>query len=116
MGQYVTIYGTGAININTAPKMVLRVLPVVPPSADITAELADKMDQYRRSKNNNLSSVGWYKNVSGMSSITIKPELIEMVKSNYFRIYATGVADKMEQNIMGTIQRSPFQVMSWRQN
>ena len=111
LGQFVTIYGTGAININTAPKMVLRAL-----SPNITVELADKMDEYRRNRSNNLSSINWYKNVSGLEGVTIKPELIEMVKSNYFRIYATGVADKMEQNISGVMQRSPFQIMSWRQD
>ena len=109
--QFVTIYGTGAININTAPKMVLRAL-----SDDITAELADKMDEYRRSKSSDLSSISWYKKVPGMESITIKPELIEMVKSNFFRIYATGVADNMKQNISGVMQRSPFQIMFWRQD
>ncbi len=108
--QYVTIYGTGAVNINTAPKLVLRAL-----SPDMTAALADKMDEYRKKPGNNLSSVNWYKNVPGMEGITIKPELIEMVKSNYFRIYATGVTESMEQTISGVIQRSPFQVMSWRQ-
>lgn len=111
LSQFVTIYGTGAININTAPKMVLRAL-----SSGITVELADKMDEYRRNKSNNLSSVDWYKNVSGMSNVMIKPELIEMVKSNYFRIYATGVADMMEQNISGVMQREPFKIMIWRQN
>jgi general secretion pathway protein K len=111
LGQYVTIYGTGAININTAPKMVLRAL-----SPDITVELADKMDEYRRSKSNNLFSIDWYKKVPGMEGVTIKPELIEMVKSNYFRIYSTGVADKMERTIDGIMQRSPFQIINWRQN
>ncbi len=109
--QCVTIYGTGAVNINTAPKMVLRAL-----TPDITVELADKMDEYRRSKSNNLSSVDWYKKVPGMESITIKTELIEMAKSNYFRIYTTGVRDKMKQNIMGVLQRSPMKIMSWRQD
>ncbi|KAF0158503.1 MAG: proteinral secretion pathway protein K [Syntrophaceae bacterium] len=109
--QLVTIYGTGIISINTAPKMVLRAL-----SPDITVELADKMDKYRRSKSNNLSSVDWYQKVPGMENVTIKQELIGVAKSNYFRIYATGVADKMEQNISGVLQRSPFQIMSWRQD
>ena len=111
LGQLVTIYGTGAVSINTAPKMVLRAL-----SPDITVEWADKMDEYRRSKSNDLSSVDWYKKVSGMGNVAIKPELIDVAKSNYFRIYATGVADKMEQNISGVMQRSPFRIMSWRQD
>ncbi len=109
--QFVTIYGTGAISINTAPKMVLRAL-----SPDISVELADKMDEFRRNKSNNLSSADWYKNVSGMGSVTIKPQLIEVAKSNYFRIEATGVADQMTQSISGVMQRSPFQIMSWRQD
>ena len=91
--------------------MVLRAL-----SPDITVEWADKMDEYRRSKSNDLSSVDWYKKVSGMGNVAIKPELIDVAKSNYFRIYATGVADKMEQNISGVMQRSPFRIMSWRQD
>jgi len=109
--QFVTIYGTGAISINTAPKMVLRSL-----SPDISVELADKMDEFRKNKSNNLSSADWYKNVSGMGSVTIKPQLIEVAKSNYFRIEATGVADQMTQGISGVMQRSPFQIMSWRQH
>lgn len=111
LAQFVTIYGTGAVNINTAPKMVLRAL-----SSEITVELADKMDEYRRTKGNILSSVDWYKKVSGMEGMTIKPELIEMVKSNYFKIYSTGAADKMEQRISGVIQRSPFSIVNWRQD
>lgn len=107
--QCVTIYGTGAVNINTAPGPVLRAL-----SEHLTAELADKMDEYRLSPGNDLSSVTWYKNVAGMGDITIKPELIEMVKSNYFRIYSIGMTEGMEQSVSGVVQRSPFQVMSWR--
>jgi general secretion pathway protein K len=107
--QCVTIHGTGAININTAPKPVLRAL-----CAEVSAELADKMDEYRRSPGNDLSSVTWYKNVPGMGDITIKPELIEMVKSNYFTIYSTGMTEGMEQSVNGVVQRSPLKVLSWR--
>jgi general secretion pathway protein K len=111
LAQFVTIYGTGAVNINTAPKMVLRAL-----SSDITPELADKMDEYRRAKGNNLSSVDWYKKISGMEGVTIKPGLIEMVKSNFFTIYSTGISEKMEQSVSGVIQRQPFLIINWRQN
>jgi general secretion pathway protein K len=111
LAQYVTVHGGGAINLNTAPKMVLRAL-----SSEITATLADKMDDYRRKEENDLSSPLWYKKVPGMEGITIKAELITLVKSNYFKISATGKLDKMEQTVTGIVQRSPFQVMSWRQN
>ncbi|MFO7568449.1 MAG: type II secretion system minor pseudopilin GspK [Smithellaceae bacterium] len=109
LAQYVTIYGTGAININTAPKMVLRAL-----SDKITADIADKMDEYRKADGNDLSSVLWYKRVSGLENETIEPNLIENLKSDYFRIVATGVADNMEQTITGVIKRSPFQIVYWR--
>ncbi len=111
LGQFVTIYGTGAISINTAPKMVLRAL-----SPDITVELADRIDEYRNSANNDLSSADWYKKVSGIGGTTIKPELIDVAKSNYFKINATGVIEKMTQNVTGFLQRSPFKIMSWRQD
>lgn len=111
LGRFVTIYGTGVISINTAPKMVLRAL-----SSDITVELADKMDEYRRQGGHELSSVDWYKKVSGMAGVTIKPELIEVAKSNFFSISATGVLGKMEQRISAVMQRSPFQIMHWRQD
>jgi len=114
--QFVTIYGSGAVNINTAPKLVLRAL-----DERISAELADRMDEYRRAKGNNLSSVDWYKKVTGMEAITIKPELITMVKSSHFKIYSIGIADKMERGITGVIQRprtsrEPVSIVSWRQN
>ena len=111
LSQLVTIYGTGAVSINTAPKMVLRVL-----SPDITVALADKIDEYRRNKSHDLSLVDWYKKVSGMESVTIKPGLIDVAKSNYFSIYATGVADKMSRSISGVMQRSPSRIIHWRQD
>lgn len=107
--QLVTIYGTGAININTAPKMVLRSL-----SSDITAEAADKIDAYRRNKSSDLSSADWYNRVPGVGNVTIKTGLVDVTKSNYFKIYSTGVADKMQQSVAGVIQRAPFRIMSWR--
>lgn len=111
LAQFLTIYGTGVISINTAPKMVLRAL-----SPEITDELADRIDEYRKNENNDLSSVDWYKNASGMGGITVKAGLIDVAKSNYFKIYTTGVSDKMKQNIIGVLQRSPFKIMSWRQD
>jgi len=111
LAQFVTIHGTGTISINTAPKMVLRVL-----SPDITVEMAEKMDEFRRNQNNNLASPDWYKQVSGLADATIKPTLIDVAKSNYFGIYATGVTERMSQNVRGVIQRSPFRIMSWRQD
>lgn len=115
LSQFVTIYGSGAINPNTAPKLVLRAL-----NDGITAELAERMDEYRKVLTNNLSSVDWYKKVTGMEGITIKPELITMVKSTHFKIYSTGITGKMERRITGVLYRptesgKSYTVVSWRQ-
>jgi general secretion pathway protein K len=113
LAQYVTVDSEGAININTAPNMVLRAL-----SPAITAQLADKMDEYRRTEGKNLSSADWYnKEVSGMAGIQITLELT--VKSNYFKIISTGKMNNMEQNIVSVVKRLPekksVQIVKWRQ-
>jgi general secretion pathway protein K len=113
LAGYVTVDSDEAININTAPKMVLRAL-----SEGISAELADKMDEYRRKEGNDLSSPQWYKQVSGMAGVTIKPELIT-VKSNYFKIISTGRMQNMAQSVSGVIKKSQqksFQIIKWRQD
>jgi general secretion pathway protein K len=113
LAGYVTADSDGTININTAPKMVLRSL-----SAGISAELADRMDEYRRKEGNDLSSPQWYKQVPGMAGVTIKPELIT-VKSSYFKIISTGKMKNMEQSLSGVVKRSgqkSFQIIKWRQD
>lgn len=111
--EYVTADSDGIININTAPVMVLRAL-----SDEISAELADSMDEYRRKEGNDLSGSQWYKQVSGMANVTIKPELIT-VKSNYFKITSTGRMQNMTQSVSGVVKRSQqksFQIIKWRQD
>jgi len=93
--------------------MVLRAL-----SDDITAELADSMDEYRGKEGNDLSSPQWYKQVSGMAGVTIKAELIT-VKSNYFKIISTGKMKNMAQSVSGVVKRTQqksFQIIKWRQD
>jgi general secretion pathway protein K len=112
LAQYVTIYGDGYININTAPKLVLRSL-----SPNISADAADKMDEYRRRPGNDLSNPTWYKNVSGMESVTIKPQLIA-TKSSYFKISSSGKLGNMIRTITGVVNKSmgskSFKVVGWR--
>ena len=112
LAGYVTEDSDGAININTAPKMVLRAL-----SADIDAEAADRMDEYRRKEGNDLSSPQWYRQVSGMAGVNIPPELIT-VKSNYFKIISVGMMKNMAQSLSGVVKRSgqTVQIIKWRQD
>jgi general secretion pathway protein K len=113
LAGFVTADSDGAININTAPKMVLRSL-----SAGISAELADRIDEYRRKEGNDLSSPQWYNRVSGMAGVNISPELI-MLKSNYFKIISVGTMKNMEQSLSGVVKRSgqkSVQIIKWRQD
>jgi len=110
---YVTVDSDGLININTAPEMVLRAL-----HDEISADLADSMDEYRRKEGNDLSGPQWYKQVSGMANTTIRPELIA-VKSNYFKITSTGRMQNMAQSVTGVVRKSQqksFQIIKWRQD
>ncbi len=113
LAQYVTTDSDGQININTAPKMVLRAL-----SGDITVELADSMDEYRRTESNYkyLSDPTWYIKVPGMTA-TIKPELIT-VTSNYFKIISVGKMKNMQQSLNGIVKKSgqSVQIIKWRQD
>jgi general secretion pathway protein K len=113
LAQYVTADSDGAININTAPKMVLRAL-----SPDINAEAADRIDEFRKNEANDLSTSDWYRKVAGLAGATIKAELIT-VKSNYFKIISTGKMKNMEQSLNGVVKRSGqkfVQIIKWRQD
>lgn len=94
-----TVYGDGAININTAPKLVLRAL-----SKDITAEMAEEMDKYRRTEGRSLADVNWYRNVQGMQSIAMEYGVLS-AKSSYYTITSTGLFGNMKERVTGTIKK-----------
>ncbi len=107
---YVTVHNDdGKININTAPKIILRSL-----ADGISAEAAGKMDEYRQKEGSDLSSIKWFLDMAG---VNIPPELIT-VKSNYFKIISVGSMKNMEQGLSGVVKRSgkSFQIIKWRQD
>jgi general secretion pathway protein K len=111
--QLVTVDSDGRININTAPKLVLRSL-----SDGITPEMADEMDEYRRKEGNNLSDLQWYKRVSGMDAVSMNPDLLT-VKGSYFKIVSTGKMNDMNKTITAVVQKADNQsvrVVKWRQD
>jgi general secretion pathway protein K len=112
LAAYITANSDGLININTAPKMVLRSL-----SEDIDSEKADRMDEYRLKEGNDLTNIIWYKQVPGMESVAIKPELIT-TKGNYFKIFSTGKMKDMTQSLSGVVFKSgsSVQTIRWRQD
>lgn len=110
--DFLTVYGDGQININTAPKMVLRAL-----SADMTTERADAMDNYRRDPANSLSDRAWYTKVDSMYGVTLADNIIS-VKSRNFRITSTGILASMRETVSGVIERDidskKLRVLFWK--
>jgi hypothetical protein len=93
--------------------MVLRAL-----SPDINAEVAGRIDEFRKNEANDLSTSDWYRKVVGLAGATIKAELIT-VKSNYFKIISVGKMKNMEQSLSGVVKRSgqkSVQIIKWRQD
>ena len=112
LAGFITADSDGLVNINTAPKMVLRAL-----AEEIDSDRADRMDEYRKQEGNDLSVVTWYKRVSGMESLELKQELIT-VKSNYFKIISSGKMKNMSRSISGVVFKNGPQVQTirWRQD
>ena len=109
--KYFTPYDKGSININTAPDLILKAL-----SSEITDEMISDMDEFRRNEENNLSEPAWYKNIPGMTGITIDPGLIT-VQSNIFRITSTGYLNDIGKRISGVIEKKSdgtVKRLSWK--
>ncbi len=106
-----TVYGDGAININTAPPLVLRAL-----APAITPELAGLMDEYRRTPKNDLADVNWYRKVAGLQSVNMSYPVLS-TKSNYYTITSTGMFGKMKETVTGAIRKGQgvgaVDLLSW---
>jgi general secretion pathway protein K len=97
--QCMTVFGDGKININTAPKPVLRALAV-----EMTDGEVDWLDQYRRDVRNDLADVGWYQKIPRASGLNVPAGLIK-VKSDIFQITAVGFQGRMTERITGIVKR-----------
>jgi len=110
--QCLTVFGDGRININTAPKAVLRAL-----SAEMTDEAVNRLDEYRREEKNNLADPAWYSRVPGTTGLNIPAGLIS-VRSDTFRITAVGLQGRMMERIIGIVKRETggrkVKLLSWR--
>jgi general secretion pathway protein K len=112
LNRLLTVYGDGRININTAPKSVLRAL-----SKDMDMEAVEKMDAYRRNKDNDLTHASWYQKIPGLADIPIDSRLITTT-SSFFRIVSTGRLHQMSQTVSGVIvrgaDRKKAKLLSWK--
>jgi general secretion pathway protein K len=111
LAGFLTLNGSGRIDINTAPKMVLRAL-----ASGITEEMVENMDNYRKDSGNNLADPIWYQKVTGMTGITIDPNLIA-TSSDVFSITSTGYVGNMKRSITAIVQRDKdknIKILSWK--
>ena len=109
--DYMTVYGEGKININTAPPLLLMAL-----SEQMDRDMVDHMVKYREDEENDLRDSHWYRKVSGMGDVTIPDDLISTV-SIHFEIQSAGALDAMMQWIRGFVKRDlegKFQILSWK--
>jgi general secretion pathway protein K len=107
---YLSPYGDGRININTADPLVIRAL-----SDQIDQDLVDAIIAYRVDEDNDLSDARWYKRVSGMSDVNI-PESLLTTSSTYFEIISQGFKEAMSKRIRGVVEREEetVKILSWK--
>jgi general secretion pathway protein K len=111
LARLLTVQGEGSVNINTAPKEVLRAL-----SPSITEDAAGRMDDYRRNAANSLTEPSWYRRVSGLQNTAIDTVTV-VTKSEYFQIAATGHLGTMKRTIRGFVKRDSekkLSIVAWR--
>ena len=106
---YLTICGEGKININTADTLVLRSL-----SDQIDQEMVEEMVEYRGDEENDLKAPSWYKNVPGMSHVSMDD--LETTSSSHFEIISEGLKETMLRRVIATVERkeTTFQIIAWK--
>lgn len=106
---YLTVYGNGKININTADPLVLRSL-----SDQIDQEMVEEMVAYREDEKNDLNNPSWYKNVPGMSHVSMND--LQTISSTCFMIESKGFKETMSKRVTGTVERKEgtVTVLAWK--
>jgi len=106
---YLTVYGNGRININTADPLVLRSL-----SDQIDQEMVEDMVAYREDEKSDLNDPAWYKNVPGMSHVSMNA--LQTTSSTCFKIESEGHKETMSKRVTGTVERKEgtVKVLAWK--
>ena len=110
ISAYLTVYGDGKININTADPKVLQALS----SEELDSDMADEMVEYRKDSKNDLSSPDWWKKALTTSEPYFDASLIT-VKSSYFEITSKSAKDSNIKGVTGVLRRQgkTLTVLSW---
>ncbi len=110
ISAFLTLYGDGKININTAHPIILKAL-----SDQMDEEMVEAIVAYRSDEEHDLQDPGWYKKVPGMGEITLDPDLVT-TSSAYFEISSEGVKENLRRGIKGVVKREKgiVKLLSWR--
>lgn len=111
LNRLLTVTGEGSVNINTAPKEVLRAL-----HPTITEDAANRMDDYRRNPANSLTETSWYRRIAGLENTAIDAVTV-VTKSEYFQVSSTGRLGTMKRTMRGIVKRDSerkLTVVAWR--
>jgi general secretion pathway protein K len=113
ISEYLTVYGDGKININTADPLVLLAL-----SDDMDMDMVQDMVDYRMDKKNDLTNPEWYRNIPGMGHVTIDPDLIKTT-GDYFEVRSAGVieGETMFRQTTAVVRRkdgSAIRIVAWK--
>jgi general secretion pathway protein K len=112
LSQCLTVFGDGRININTAPKAVLRAM-----AGEMTDDMVDELEKYRRNQRNDLNDPIWYQKIPRLSGITLSAGLI-VVRSDIYRIAVQGLQGRMSKRITGIVKREAdrrrVKYLSWK--
>jgi len=107
-----TVFGDGRVNINTAPKYVLRAL-----AEGMTDDEVERLDKYRRDERNNLGDPLWYQKLPRAAGINIPAGLIA-VRSGIFRVTAVGLQGRVAERVTGVVKREASRkkvsLLSWK--
>ena len=110
LNSYLTVYGDGKININTAPSIVLQSL-----HPDIDASLAREIVEYR--KDHPFKKITDLKEIFGIDERLyndISPHIT--IKSNFFSISSQGALGEARRRIKTILQRQGknLKIKYWR--
>jgi general secretion pathway protein K len=104
LADYLTVFGNnGKININTAPRLILKSLDPL-----ISDDLIDRLDTFRRDARNaaRLADPEWYKNIDGWPGDIVIYENMLTIESTYFQIIGTGRSDNLEKRMTAVVERT----------
>jgi general secretion pathway protein K len=107
---FLTVYGDGKVNINTADPVVLSSL-----SDNLDQRSVEDLLAFRENEDHDISQPNWYKSVPGMSSEVALDDLVTTI-SHHFEIVSEAFRDSMRKQVRGLVERKEgkAKILSWK--